>query len=142
MLRLYIEDEITIPDLEGIVARRLTLPESCFTPVPSPRSFDAFSCETIVPIVKVGDLHVAELFHGPTLAFKDFGQQVPETSYLITPKPTHSCLQVLCKLIDHFATQRGTKVTCVVATTGDTGPAAIGGPTLTTPPTTEPQRGP
>ena len=34
--------------------------------------------------MQVGDLWVAELFHGPTLAFKDFGQQV------------------LCKLIDHF----------------------------------------
>ena len=59
--------------------------------------------------MQVGDLWVAELFHGPTLAFKDFGQQV------------------LCKLIDHFATKRGTSVTCVCATTGDTGPAAIGG---------------
>eukprot|EP01049_Picozoa_sp_SAG25_P005453 SAG25_NODE_374_length_8940_cov_97.908155_10_plen_241_part_00 len=52
---------------------------------------------------------MAELFHGPSLAFKDFG------------------LQVLCKLLDFFARRAGRVSTLVVSTTGDTGPAAIQG---------------
>jgi threonine synthase len=73
------------------------------------RSFSAFTEEAVVPVVEVGGYHVAELFHGPTLAFKDFGQQV------------------LCKLLDFFATRKGRPTTLVVSTTGDTGPAAIHG---------------
>eukprot|EP01043_Picozoa_sp_COSAG02_P061309 COSAG02_NODE_8213_length_2655_cov_3.093897_3_plen_301_part_00 len=73
------------------------------------RSFNAFMDDAIVPVVDVGGYQVAELFHGPTLAFKDFGQQV------------------LCKLLDFFATRKGRPTTLVVSTTGDTGPAAIHG---------------
>jgi threonine synthase len=73
------------------------------------RSFETFTVADIVPVVAVGGYHVAELFHGPTLAFKDFGQQV------------------LCKLLDFFASRAGTVSTLVVSTTGDTGPAAIHG---------------
>ena len=91
ILSLYIGDEIPRPDLQGLIHR----------------AFKGFSCSDVVPLVKLGDLTVAELFHGPTLAFKDFGQQV------------------LCKLIDYFATREQRMVTAVVSTTGDTGPAAI-----------------
>lgn len=52
-------------------------------------------------------LAVAELFHGPTFCFKDLG------------------LQVAIRLLSHFATARGTRRTLLVATTGDTGPAAL-----------------
>ncbi len=48
-----------------------------------------------------------ELFHGPTLAFKDFA------------------LQVLGRLFDHVLSRRGQRVTIVGATSGDTGAAAI-----------------
>ncbi len=48
-----------------------------------------------------------ELFHGPTLAFKDMA------------------MQVLGRLFDHVLTARGERVTIVGATSGDTGSAAI-----------------
>ncbi len=48
-----------------------------------------------------------ELFHGPTLAFKDFA------------------LQLVGRLFDHVLTKRGTRVTVIGATSGDTGSAAI-----------------
>mmetsp|Transcript_26637 Transcript_26637/g.61684 ORF Transcript_26637/g.61684 Transcript_26637/m.61684 type:complete len:415 (-) Transcript_26637:41-1285(-) len=70
--------------------------------------FVDFSEESIIPVRKVGEgCYVAELFHGPTFSFKDFGQQM------------------LCKLLDHFAQKRERVVTLLVSTTGDTGPAAI-----------------
>jgi threonine synthase len=50
---------------------------------------------------------VLELFHGPTLAFKDYA------------------MQLLGRLFDHVLTQRGERVTIVGATSGDTGSAAI-----------------
>jgi threonine synthase len=48
-----------------------------------------------------------ELFHGPTLAFKDYA------------------LQLLGRLFDHVLRQRGERVTVIGATSGDTGSAAI-----------------
>ena len=50
-----------------------------------------------------------ELFHGPTLAFKDFA------------------LQLLGRLLDHVLTRRNEKVVIMGATSGDTGSAAIEG---------------
>jgi threonine synthase len=52
-------------------------------------------------------LFAQELFHGPTLAFKDMA------------------MQVLGRLFDHVLTDRNTRVTIVGATSGDTGSAAI-----------------
>ena len=52
---------------------------------------------------------VLELFHGPTLAFKDFA------------------LQLLGRLLDHFLTKRNERVVIMGATSGDTGSAAIEG---------------
>ena len=52
-------------------------------------------------------LAVAELFHGPTFCFKDLG------------------LQVLVRFLSHFARRAGARKTLLVATTGDTGPAAL-----------------
>ena len=52
-------------------------------------------------------LWLAELFHGPTLAFKDVA------------------LQLVGRLFDHELARRGAKVTIVGATSGDTGSAAI-----------------
>jgi threonine synthase len=50
---------------------------------------------------------VLELFHGPTLAFKDIA------------------MQLLARLMDHMLTARGERTTIVVATSGDTGGAAV-----------------
>ena len=52
-------------------------------------------------------LAVAELFHGPTFCFKDLG------------------LQVLVRFLSHFARRARARKTLLVATTGDTGPAAL-----------------
>ncbi len=62
------------------------------------------------PLVQIGaDEWVLELFHGPTLAFKDFA------------------LQLLGHLLDAILAERGRQVTVVGATSGDTGSAAIHG---------------
>ncbi|MGQ0527461.1 MAG: threonine synthase [Alphaproteobacteria bacterium] len=55
------------------------------------------------------NLYVLELFHGPTLAFKDIA------------------LQLLGRLFDHVLKKRDEKVTILGATSGDTGSAAIEG---------------
>jgi len=95
-------------------------------------AFSQFEHDEIIPLVKISggegeskqinpaspngespnipgqsDLQVAELFHGPTQSFKDFGQQM------------------LVGLLDYFAVRTGKLPTLVCATTGDTGPAAI-----------------
>ena len=62
------------------------------------------------PLVQIDHRHwVQELFHGPTLAFKDVA------------------LQLVGKLFDHVLSARGERVTIVGATSGDTGSAAIDG---------------
>src|SRR3546814_11957114 len=53
------------------------------------------------------DVCSSDLFHGPTLAFKDYA------------------LQLLGRLFDHVLRQRGERVTVIGATSGDTGSAAI-----------------
>jgi threonine synthase len=71
-------------------------------------AYATFSTEEVVPLVDLGDnIWLAELFHGPTLAFKDIA------------------LQLVGRLFDHELTRRGEKVTIVGATSGDTGGAAI-----------------
>ena len=60
------------------------------------------------PLIQIDDnLWLLELFHGPTLAFKDFA------------------LQLLARLFDHVLERRGERVTVIGATSGDTGSAAI-----------------
>ncbi|HQT78569.1 MAG: threonine synthase [Rhodospirillales bacterium 20-64-7] len=67
-----------------------------------------FGHPAIVPLVQLEtSLFAQELFHGPTLAFKDMA------------------MQVLGRLFDHVLTQRDARVTIVGATSGDTGSAAI-----------------
>lgn len=67
-----------------------------------------FTHSCVAPLVQIGtNIWVMELFHGPTLAFKDYP------------------LQVLGRLFDYVLEQRGARVTIVGATSGDTGSAAI-----------------
>ena len=71
-------------------------------------AYGAFGHPAVVPLVQLdSDLWVQELFHGPTLAFKDLA------------------MQVLGRLFAHVLRERGQRVTIVGATSGDTGSAAI-----------------
>lgn len=69
-----------------------------------------FKHSAVAPLVQVGpNAWVMELFHGPTIAFKDYA------------------LQLLGRLFEYTLEKRGEKVTIVGATSGDTGSAAIEG---------------
>ena len=73
------------------------------------RSYRTFRHPDVVPTVAVGDLHVMELFHGPTLAFKDIA------------------LQFLGNLFEYILRETGQQLNILAATSGDTGSAAIHG---------------
>lgn len=74
------------------------------------RSYDQFSHDEIAPIRKLSErLSVLELFHGPTLAFKDFA------------------LQLLGNLYEAQIERTGRPISVLGATSGDTGAAAIHG---------------
>ena len=73
-------------------------------------SYAAFKHDAVAPLVQIdSNEFVLELFHGPTLAFKDFA------------------LQLLGRLMDHVLKQRGERLVIMGATSGDTGSAAIEG---------------
>lgn len=92
LLSFYIDD-ISDADLKDLVAR----------------SYASFDHELVTPLVKVGDIHVLELFHGPTLAFKDVA------------------LQFLGNVFELILKERDSSVKILGATSGDTGSAAIAG---------------
>jgi len=73
-------------------------------------AYATFRHPAVAPLVQI-DAHqfVQELFHGPTLAFKDIA------------------LQLVGRMFDHVLGVRGQRVTIVGATSGDTGSAAIDG---------------
>ena len=74
------------------------------------RSYATFDTAETVPVVPLGGgLHLAELFHGPTLAFKDIA------------------LQFLGNLFEYILQQKGGHLNILGATSGDTGSAAIHG---------------
>ena len=68
---------------------------------------DDFDDEAFIPVKKLGSAFIAELFHGPTFCFKDLG------------------MRGVINILSHFSFLRKRKVTILVATTGDTGPAAV-----------------
>jgi threonine synthase len=71
-------------------------------------AYASFTHPAIVPLVQIDDnLFVQELFHGPTLAFKDLA------------------MQLLGLLFDHVLTETNGRITILGATSGDTGSAAI-----------------
>jgi threonine synthase len=71
-------------------------------------AYGGFRHPATVPLAQLGvSTFLLELFHGPTLAFKDLA------------------MQLLSRLMDHVLAQRGERVTIVVATSGDTGGAAV-----------------
>lgn len=71
-------------------------------------TYSAFGHPAVAPLVQIdANDWVLELFHGPTLAFKDIA------------------MQLLGRLMDHVLAARGARATIVGATSGDTGSAAI-----------------
>lgn len=73
-------------------------------------TYGAFAHSAIAPLRQLNaNEWVMELFHGPTLAFKDFA------------------LQLLGRLLDHILLKRDERVVIIGATSGDTGSAAIEG---------------
>lgn len=73
-------------------------------------AYSSFRDPAVVPLVQIAPEHyLLELFHGPTLAFKDVA------------------LQLIGQLFDYVLTQRNQRVMIVGATSGDTGSAAIDG---------------
>jgi threonine synthase len=73
-------------------------------------TYREFRHDAVAPMVQLGaNQWVLELFHGPTLAFKDFA------------------LQLLGRLLDHVLERKHQKVVIMGATSGDTGSAAIEG---------------
>ncbi len=92
ILSLFIDD-IPRLDLDGLIER----------------SYRQFSHPQVTPVRKVGDLYIMELFHGPTLAFKDIA------------------LQLLGNLFEYILQDSGSFMNIIGATSGDTGSAAIYG---------------
>ena len=71
-------------------------------------AYAQFGHPAVTPLVQLEPATwVLELFHGPTLAFKDVA------------------MQLLARLMDHILTERGERATIVGATSGDTGGAAV-----------------
>ncbi len=92
VMRLYIDD-IPASDLRGLVDR----------------SYATFRHPDVTPTTCVGDVHVLELFHGPTLAFKDVA------------------LQFLGNCFEYVLQRQHRELNILAATSGDTGSAAICG---------------
>src|SRR4029453_7952470 len=71
-------------------------------------AYATFSHKAVVPLVQIApQTFIAELFHGPSLAFKDVA------------------MQILARLYDHFLGQQKRRQTILCATSGDTGGAAV-----------------
>jgi threonine synthase len=87
-----IDGDISIADLDRMVDN----------------AYASFRHPAVCPLTQIGDnLFVLELFHGPTLAFKDVA------------------MQLLGRLMDQVLSARGARATIIGATSGDTGSAAV-----------------
>ena len=92
VMRPFIGDSFTDDEFRGIIAR----------------AYAGFGHAARAPLVQLAPDHfLLELFHGPTLAFKDFA------------------MQLIGQLFEVALKRRGERVTIVGATSGDTGSAAI-----------------
>lgn len=88
----FVEGAVATAELEKIVAD----------------AYAGFDHAAVAPLKQLApNQWLMELFHGPTLAFKDYA------------------MQFLGRMFDHVLQQRGERVTIVGATSGDTGSAAI-----------------
>jgi threonine synthase len=92
VLRPLIDGDIADPDFDRMIDD----------------SYATFRHPAVCPLTQLDDnLFLLELFHGPTLAFKDVA------------------MQLLGRMMDHVLAQRGARATIVGATSGDTGSAAV-----------------
>jgi len=92
MLTPFLRDSLLVDELPGLLGR----------------AYASFAHKAVAPLAQVApDLWLLELFHGPTLAFKDVA------------------MQLLGQLFDRVLSARGERLTIVGATSGDTGSAAI-----------------
>ncbi len=92
VMRPFVEGSFTDQEFADIIAR----------------AYDGFGHDARAPMKQLGPNHfLLELFHGPTLAFKDFA------------------MQLIGQLFQAALAKRGERVTIVGATSGDTGSAAI-----------------
>ena len=92
IIRLFVGDTISEADLSRLARE----------------AYGTFRHPVVAPIAQFGaGTFLLELFHGPTLAFKDVA------------------MQLLARLMDHALAARGERTTVVVATSGDTGGAAV-----------------
>ena len=71
------------------------------------KSYSVFRKNDVVNFIKIEDTNVLELFHGPTLAFKDIA------------------MQLLGNFYEHYLEKNNKSINIIVATSGDTGAAAI-----------------
>jgi threonine synthase len=92
IVRLFAENSVSPADLARIARE----------------AYGDFRHPAVAPLTQIGvNTFMLELFHGPTLAFKDLA------------------MQFLGRLMDHVLAARGERRTIVVATSGDTGGAAV-----------------
>jgi threonine synthase len=92
IIRLFVGDTISEADLSRLARE----------------AYGTFRHPAVAPVTQFGaGTFLLELFHGPTLAFKDVA------------------MQLLARLMDHALAARGERTTVVVATSGDTGGAAV-----------------
>ncbi|MEQ8267211.1 MAG: threonine synthase [Parvibaculum sp.] len=92
VMRPYIGETIADDDLQAMIGE----------------AYGSFRHKAIVPLRQIDSNDwLLELFHGPTLAFKDVA------------------MQILARLFDHVLARKGRRITVVGATSGDTGSAAI-----------------
>ncbi|MGD1881806.1 MAG: threonine synthase [Paracoccaceae bacterium] len=92
VMRPFIDDTINDADFRAIIDR----------------AYSVFGHAARAPMVQLEQGHfLLELFHGPTLAFKDFA------------------MQIIGQLFQHVLAKKGERVTIVGATSGDTGSAAV-----------------
>ena len=87
----FIDDFMTVNELSDIVDK----------------SYSVFRKSNAVDLIKVGDTKILELFHGPTLAFKDIA------------------MQLLGNFYEYYLKKNNKNINVIVATSGDTGAAAI-----------------
>ena len=71
------------------------------------KSYSSFREKDVVKISSAGEIKLLELFHGPTLAFKDIA------------------MQFIGNLYEYYLSKNDKKINIVVATSGDTGAASL-----------------
>ena len=102
--------EMSYPEVAANIVARFTgerFPEARLLEL-AKAAYGDFAAPEAAPLVPVGEQdHILELFHGPTLAFKDFA------------------MQLLGRLFDEVLAERNQRLTIIAATSGDTGAAAI-----------------